>query len=670
MTGIKKSNNWIRIHFSFFFLFRSCRKGKKKKDSLVQDFEEDSLELEKNNQSTPIVKDDSKIISSEFITPPKVQKHPSANKWNKEYPLKQLSTSAIFKEQMNSKSKHRDKENNRPKVVKNLNLKFSPLKRRNDSFSPSKTSPLNCHVTVELADTPPYSNPKTHVDSNDNNDHKALLQEEVTERSKTRKSVTFKNENPTRVVGRSKSFSEKVTVPPKRHSSGKLPLLFNAKLSTNSHNKFRWRSAGNLNIGSNELNDSPKKSTAEQKPDLNQSPESAEAKNNLNTSPKQMEFCGSKLTAPQKSFKAYTNPREKTNQIQDSQVKIRNRTPNQPKLIHSSESNARSTHRCPRPQSMITGSSDSNYVMLNPLPSVFKNSVKHQNSSFYGENLTNVTVNQQKQPNTAALMSAKSHDYLGPHNSYDSSSKWKTSPYHSNTNGPQLYTSPAVDYAAKVEDLLVKLRRSLQHDHDRNIYTDDVKQNSFDLPSQMFPMKKSKSLEPISAHAQMTYQNEFANQHRLNQASRSRNRVRHIAKKYNMYTSNEDFFSPQSTSQWSYPESSPGLGYNDYVYLSQIPKTSSPNRPMTSSNQENYASQFGYSSGFHDSAISYSQDPYLMASRSGDFYHLNLYVKNPRPTPDGAESSSCSFGSEMSSGKLGSNRDSSNRPQVFYALDV
>ena len=666
----KRSSKLSR--FSFFFLFKSCRKDKKNRQTLVNtsddesckdaDFYNSNIVKESNPNSSNSTKKSSIIGYDEGNCCRESGK--GAVPLSSPNVLSPNDTGESFTYEKRSYNKI---ANN--KVVKNLNFKLSPLKKRHNNFSPSKESPLNCHVTVELAQ--PFQNSNLQVEANLDNleDKEPLLQKSESLSPKRDSNISLKEEkkpSSTAKIGRSKSFSDKETFfQRKQQLTRKLHPLLNAKAAKNNNQCFT-KSASNLNqkekFRSKETDKLPfeTKRMVRQKVPKFRSEKSkslldiasghtetiktsdAVSHNTGKTSDKSRnkEHCGgSSVANHQTPEKIYSNKfEESTSTTKTTEWKKR--------------SPRKQTQQ--RPCSMYESPDESNYVMLRSIPPVFKSSVKRQIQ--FEEGFTTPSRNYyQHQTKATPVTSAKSHENLryGVPQNYDYSNC--TAGYQENFNDSQLYSSPAVDYAAKVEDLLAKLRRSLKSEPVRSSYATWNPAN-FDLSNQGFPIKKSKSLEPLTACSQFLQHDEnLYTANRYSQSNRSRTRARHIAKKYNMYTSNENITTLPRNSTWDQKvnNTSSGFGNDDYVYLSQIPY---------------YSKEPTYSAN----SYSPSKEPYIMSTRSGDYYHLNLYVHNSRPTPDGAESmphlDRPSGSKELPSGY--STQETLCKPQVYYSLDV
>ena len=652
--------------FSVFFLFKSCRRGRKKQQTLVSDSDNESCkELHFQNS---IVKESNieefqpkqllvKSNKSNNLTGVSGSRKGSSRSQNEPNGFPSLETTP-----------KRDKNS---KVVKNLNLKFSPRKKRNNSFSPAKDSPLNCHVTVELSQT--YPTPSQVTDGKE--DKKSLLERpKSVSPPKTDLKVGFKDENKQHEakLGRSKSFTEKENFLPRKTQA--LQNLHNLKVlkkkSIQSQNFSK--SFGNFDKQGLERNFDHKlnhgdkdifwKKRSEKTSEKSKSLVDITSKHSENA-----EKCESVMKKSSETFHVASRDQERrSGNSKPISRSMRNDLSEQTMKLTSTQLRSRpsQTRIQQRPFSMMESSNESNYVMLNPIPPVLKGPVKpHQNQLWNEKYSSSSSQNRFCQASQATLISAKSHENLDTSNvkSYDYS-KWATG-YQDNFNDSQLYSSPAVDYTAKVDDLLIKLRKSLKTAPEQSLFA-TRSQHFYGASNSGFPLKKSKSLEPITAAQKQfllpeepsSYNNRYA------QTSRSRSRIRHIAKKYNMYTSNENLNSLQFNPTWKQKpmNSYAGLGHDDYVYLSQIPNSLSysnvqpRNEPSFSST--NFQSQ--------------SDEPYLMSSSKCNYYHLNLYVQNARSNPDGAESTPHMYGSEVSDQSCFSRRENLSKPQVFYSLDV
>ena len=643
--------------FSFFFLFKSCRKNSKNKDTLITDSDVDNSITKESKTS---------IFVSPAIDVSKPHKRNCDVRDQTKTALLRNRAHSDSNESgrmtKNEKRQTLNKNSNNNKARRNLNFKFSPRKNRN-SFSPSKDAPLNCHVTVNLAQ--PYDN------SEETGDKEYVLQtSKMDPTPKSDLKVSFKDEDKIKhKIDRSESLTENETFLQRRQKlSQKLPSLTDSKFArqniAHSNQKFS-KSVGNLNskepMKSAEFSLKTKQPKASRTISLND-----EIMPDAKTKKTQKQDFATKIDAANldsstqgrlhHDHNLYSSVGRKGTNISNQEAKPKvNRSNVQLRSQHS-----RTQQRQDRPFSMIEGADDSNYVMLNPVPPVLKNTVKPQNR-YWKEYTPTTHRNQRYETKTAEMFPAKSYDNLGSTGLKKYSySKWSTG-QHESFNDSELYSSPAIDYAAKVDDLLVQLRKSLNKNPAQRSFASSAQEHHFTYS--MFPMKKSKSLEPIMAHAQQAQASDCLNSHRYSQTSRSRSRVKNIAKKYNMYTSNENLPSLSFNSAWdSKPcHSSAGSGYDDYVYLNPIPNPSP-------SHTENFHANVAANQPFCLSP----EEPYLMSSSTGNYYHLNLYVQNARSTPDGAESTPHLYGSEISenSGSGYSGRESTCKPQVFYSLDV
>ena len=558
--------------------------------------------------------------------------------------------------------------------AKTINAKLSPLKKRSVHFSPSKNTSINSHVTVELANYEPafsaHAEPEKRCD-----DDQPLLKDDP--ESAKAPGIPVQYEDPSLLkVRRSKSFSEKTTslLQRKKFSYSKLP--FEGKLSRKEfQKKLRCLSVGNLSVDSTQnLNENCNFLTSHQ-----QEPNS-QSKSLFNISSQHSERHSGETALKnfpkigQLKSKNLATVYQKTSQnlpLLNQNCSEQNRKMDEAELKRRSKSSQ--LNRFCKPTDKY--SDDSNYVMLNPLSTVFFNNTEHQPTR-RRERPKSTLIRQQPILEDPQIYPAKSFDCLRPEKVCSTPSSWNSQlgppPFT-----PRLYTSPGIDYVAKIEDLLAKLRKSLGNtdDDDTSCFSNDSK-SSFNnkQPCSEFPLKKSKSLEPILADSyKFAAATENSSTPKATTANRSKSRVRHIARKYNMYNSSENVSVSQTLEKDSQEKQSP-FDDQDYVYLSQLPNTNLPSARPTPSVARNLNSEL---SALHYPPrnvfpISHPQDDVYMTSQRGDFYRLNLFVKNTRSKPDGAESTSNIFRSETDARlhRRLSNKEKPYNPQVFYALDV
>ena len=628
---------------AFFFLFMFCRKRKRTGSVLIN--ETDCEETRKENSRNDVTAKENTKNSSEE---PKFQEKNDKNV-TKELSI-QSSPSVSSKRTVSSSSSKLISSRNALKAWNRI----SPRRKRIAFSSPSKCTSLNSHVTIELTPIKSSENSERQFATNGAEDQLPLLQDfkenlgpitcnknrEIPPSNprKVRRSKSLSDQHPPTCSPRKRSNSSKPTSAVFRHSSPKKPI-----------NNERHRSAENINKQKNPNPFSESDHLCENSTKLKESKEILSAGKSLE-----------KITHSRIESRNNSNFSKRFSAVYQERE-------NRKKTI-----NQRYTPRKKRrPYSSVELNGESNYVMLNPISSPRKAFIRNQNYSS-PDSVEPKTSNFEKfTPEKIAIHPSKSLDSLHPLHKQsiqdESTNDFSTLQLHDDS----LFSSPGVDYRARVNEVLTQLRRSLrkqEHADQSNIESE----SSF---SSGFPIKKSKSVEPITAFDQHYGQNVYIDGHQAVSGNRSRSRVKYIARKYNMFTSSENVsgFHPGFYTEQQNPSN---WGYGDYVYLSQKPHLISPEKPTfdgtyparcapvsSHSKVSNFPSE--QRRLCKNDANNSDDEHVIMTSQTGKFYHLNLIVQNSNDRKNGNE-----YNRLKQKELNGYESNNTTSPRVFYSLDV
>lgn len=684
MNRKKKAKKSKSHPFSFFLLFMFCRRRREKDQNvLLSDVDEVKLEPEKSEHSCS----NKNVINGSEVpqTNKPVSKHVefSDGKFSRKNSFKSAcEESSIRSTPTLTSKKLRSASNSKLaspcKAVKAL-TSFSPLKKH-PTGSPSKSMTLNSHVTVELTRTDSSEKLKKRSTSNLSDDLKPLisLPNCNLEKSPRRESENISKTN-TRDLRRTKSLSDHQSCDNshrKRSTTSKLAMpVFRPGLSKKKLVKVD-NCSSNGDIKQNSFDKQLKSDLERDK--LNTAKESRKTSNNENNL-EQMTFqnLNSKTSLNvSKRISAVCHSSEDENRRKNLHHKeIKNSLTEQLIKLTSVDmtppgSTKRSVRKRARPYSCFDLNKDSDYVMLNPIPTpdcktknqfpITTPEFSHSNSLYF----------EHPSSQKVSLHPSKSLNSLHPIQKRNTSGEKEKKFSESGSHSDSLFKSPGIDYLTEVDEILTQLKKSIRKQEAHN---SPFPKN----PKTLFPessMKRSKSVEPIPGYDPQFEQSMYVDSSRIPPANRSRSRVKYIARKYNMYNSNENVSNARARS-YSELQSAPNFGYGDYVYLSPKPVSSSPESYAfdgVCSNQSAPASSSSTNFHFNQSASQavalnspHNNNNTFMTSRTGDYYHLNIIVQNPIN-----HENSSKYNSPNQKNVSNYSYNNVRKPHVYYSLDV
>nr|CAB3262763.1 uncharacterized protein LOC100182882 [Phallusia mammillata] len=276
-----------------------------------------------------------------------------------------------------------------------------------------------------------------------------------------------------------------------------------------------------------------------------------------------------------------------------------------------------------RPTSMLVKPAESDYVMLEPLPS---NDVQQSDYEVMRPQVIEPTQHRVRRSATNLTPSKSTGSLL--RNNYENSD------FLRRRLDPDWSASPSADYRAEIDALVARLKQSIREKVPDRVPQIPIMTSHRQPVTSQSRSRRSKSVDPLDVRC--TGPTEEPRDYDVATASRSRSRARNIAKRYSLYNSNDNLSRHLSTNP-----------NDDYVYLS---------KPMTSQTA-NYDVTHSYPNS--------CEDDYVMTSRSSDFYRLNVFVANSRSSPDGAEGATTRM-PQRSLDRTAAQRS----PIIYYSLDV
>ncbi|CAK8690275.1 unnamed protein product [Clavelina lepadiformis] len=235
------------------------------------------------------------------------------------------------------------------------------------------------------------------------------------------------------------------------------------------------------------------------------------------------------------------------------------------------------------------------------------------------------------------------------------------------------FAQSTVDYTTEVEDLLAKLRRSLKEKvPDQSSCVTSQCTKPFQPQAPNFPTvqrQRSRSAErpQVENKSYLCLAPGSSRGQCAHSTSRSRNRSRNIAKRYNLHNSNDNLPRGGANEQ-RWEARSEFLNSDDYVYLSGKPSRDHNLHHYGNPKTNAMLNEVKINPFRHSNPLPTSCHPdVIMTSRSSDYYHLNLIMTQPRPNPDGAE---CATSGSYMVRRHTTEIPAKTQPHIYYALDV